>query len=342
MIQGHGDDTYNFPGIRSNFSSNIYPHADLSALKAHLCRKMSLIENYPEPDAHSLEELIARKYGVSAANVLVTNGATDAIYLIAQTAAKNHFTHFDTGPLPTFCEYEDACRMFGLIRQNEWGDSEKKDQTVLWLCNPNNPTGDVYSIEELMDFTHQYGLVIVDQSYEDFTLSPMMPHQKAAGSENIIQLHSLTKTYAIPGLRIGYVIAPQQIISLLRENTKPWAVNALAIEAGKWLTDNDFKIISNLDVYLTETQRLRAMLNQIPGITTNDTHTHFILTKIVSKTAAELKDYLAKKHQILIRDASNFHGLTSGHFRASTQSPDENNLLVHSIREFISVSLSSR
>ena len=84
MLQGHGDDTFQYPDIRMNFSSNIFAHADMSELKAHLCRNIHLIDNYPEPSPHSLEQLIASKAGVSPDSVLVTNGATEAIYLIAQ------------------------------------------------------------------------------------------------------------------------------------------------------------------------------------------------------------------------------------------------------------------
>jgi threonine-phosphate decarboxylase len=333
MIQGHGDDTYNYPGIRSNFSSNIYPHADLSALKAHLCKNIGVIGNYPEPDAHSLEELIARKYGVSAANVLVTNGATDAIYLIAQTFSKNTCTYYETGYLPTFCEYEDACRMFGLKNRAE-RESQASGSTILWLCNPNNPTGDVYSTEEIALYARDYAFVVIDQSYEEYTLAPIMPHQEAAGSENILQLHSLTKTFAIPGLRIGYVIASEHLIALLRENTRPWAVNALAIEAAKWLIENNVQMMSDLRSYLSETQRLRGMLNQIEGIIAANTQTHFILSKITFSTAAQLKVYLARKHHLLIRDASNICGLSAHHFRVSTQRPDENERLVEGIKEF--------
>ncbi len=79
MIQGHGDDTHDYPGIRSNFSSNIHPHADLTGLEAHLCGKMDLIHRYPEPEPRSLGKVIARKHGISSDNVLVTNGATDAM-----------------------------------------------------------------------------------------------------------------------------------------------------------------------------------------------------------------------------------------------------------------------
>ena len=335
MIQGHGDDTHDYPGIQSNFSSNIHPNADLRDLKAHLCGKMDLIDRYPEPVSRSLEKVIARKHGISSDNVLVTSGATDAIYLIAQTAAKNHYEHFCDGRLPTFSEYEDASRMFGLTRKNDFGEKEVAGNTLLWLCNPNNPTGDAYSEAALADFVQKYGLVVIDQSYEDYTSLPMMTHREAAESNNIIQLHSLTKTYAIPGLRLGYAIAPHHIIAKLRENVRPWAVNALAIEAGMWLLENKDSVVDDLHAYLSETQHLRAMLNQIPGITAHETQTNFFLVEMAANNAADLKDYLVKKHHILIRDASNFRGLSPRHFRVSTQTPEENNLLVKAIREYL-------
>ena len=335
MIQGHGDDTHDYPGIRSNFSSNIHPNADLGDLKAHLCGKMDLIGHYPEPVPRSLEKVIARKHGISSDNVLVTNGATDAIYLIAQTAAKHHYKHFCDGLLPTFSEYEDASRMFGLARKNVLGEKEVAGNTMLWLCNPNNPTGDAYTEAALADFVQKYGLVVIDQSYEDYTSLPMMTHREAAESNNTIQLHSLTKTYAIPGLRLGYAIAPHHIIAKLRENVRPWAVNALAIEAGMWLLENKDSVVDDLHAYLSETQHLRAMLNQIPGITAHETQTNFFLVEMAANNAADLKDYLVKKHHILIRDASNFRGLSPRHFRVSTQTPEENNLLVKAIREYL-------
>ena len=288
-------------------------------------------------DRNSLEKVIAKQYGISSENVLVTNGATDAIYLIAQTAAKHQYKHFSDGPLPTFSEYEDASRMFGLTRINDFGKTKVSDNTVLWLCNPNNPTGDVYSAAALADFIQKHNLVVIDQSYEEYTLLPTMTHQEAAESKNIIQLHSLTKTYAIPGLRLGYAIAPHHIIAKLRENVRPWAVNALAIEAGMWLLENKVPVVNDLKAYLSETQHLRAMLNQIPGITAHETQTNFFLGEMAANHASDLKDYLARKHHILIRDASNFRGLTPRHFRISTQTPAENILLANAIREYMPI-----
>lgn len=333
MRQGHGDDIYQYPETEINFSSNIYAHADLSALKEHLGRHLDLIGNYPEPEALSLERLIASKHGIPADSVLVTSGATEAIYLIAQAAVNKQMHHYSTGPYPTFSEYDDASTMFGLTRH----EGGQQADTLLWLCNPNNPTGHIFSNEELAEASRRHALLVVDQSYEDYTLAPLMTHREAAHSANILQLHSLTKTYAVPGLRIGYVVAAPALISLLRQYIRPWSVNALAIEAGKWLVEHDdARAVPDVESYLAEAQRLNRQLNAIPGIEALPTHTNFMLARIHRGTAAELKDYLAHNHRMLIRDASNFRGLTLQHFRVSTQRKDENSLLLESIQNYLS------
>ena len=98
MIEGHGDDLYKYPGIKMNFSSNIYNGTDLSALQAFLCSRMEVMRSYPEPSAASLERMIANDCGISPDEVQVTSGAVDAIYLIAQTfrqmgSCRNTRTH---------------------------------------------------------------------------------------------------------------------------------------------------------------------------------------------------------------------------------------------------------
>lgn len=332
MTEGHGDDIYKYQDIRINFSSNVYSHADLSKLQDHLREVIYLIRNYPEPEPFTLEAIIARKQGVPADCVLVTSGATEAIYLIARTFALQQESFSASILHPTFSEYEDACRMYGIPTFSE---NNAKTHSLLWLCNPNNPTGSVVSLEKIQQYARQFDYVVVDQSYEDYTQAPKLTPQEAIRAGNIVQLHSLTKTYAIPGLRIGYIIAPSHLIGLLRQYVGPWTVNALAIEAGKWLIENDVRVLPDINTYLKETERLRQRLNQIPGIKAAETQTNFFLTQIKPYTAAELKDYLARNHHILIRDASNFRGLNPHHFRISTQTSQENDLLVNAIEEFM-------
>ncbi|MBO4674422.1 MAG: pyridoxal phosphate-dependent class II aminotransferase [Bacteroidaceae bacterium] len=324
MLSGHGDDIYNYSGIRMNFSSNIYAHANLTGLEAHLCSHIDLIRSYPEPSPRSLEEMMAEKYGISPDEVLVTSGATDAIYLIAQTFREKGT--FKVLP-PTFSEFEDACRLFGY--------EETDDASLCWLCNPNNPTGEVFDLSFVQDLATKHDLLVLDQSYENYTLSPLLTPQEAVQMGNVLQLHSMTKQYAIPGIRLGYVIASSSLIAALRQQVRPWAVNALAIEAGKWLLIHAQQVIPDLPSYLAETQRLLQRLEVLDGITTFDTATNFFLCTIHPESAAALKSYLARQHGILIRDASNFRGLTSHHFRIATQSPYENDTLVDAISQYL-------
>ena len=324
MIEGHGDDLYRYSGIKMNFSSNIYARADLSRLEADLSEHMAVMRTYPEPMAQSLERLIAHQEGINADQVLVTSGAVDAIYLIAQA-----FRHWGTCHViqPTFSEYADACRTF---------DYKEVDNGALcWLCNPNNPTGEVMRNGAVMNLAARHRLLVVDQSYEDYTLSPLLRPADVMGYENIILLHSMTKRYAVPGLRLGYVTAAAPVIERLRSQYRPWAVNALSLEAGKWLVQQSFHAIPQLEPYLAETQRLRSLLNAVEGIEAHDTLTNFFLCTIHPNTASVLKEYLAHEHGILIRDASNFVGLTPHHFRIATQSPAENDALVAAIKQFL-------
>ncbi len=324
MIEGHGDDLYRYNNIKMNFSSNIYAGTDLIALEDYLCTRMDVVRSYPEPSAASLEQMIAHECGISPDEVMVTSGAVDAIYLIAQVYRNEGICRIMQ---PTFREYEDACRVFGY--------QEREDGALCWLCNPNNPTGDVMAVEEVLALAKRHRLLIVDQSYEDYTMAPLLQPADVVDRDDIILLHSMTKRYAVPGLRLGYITASGRVISRLREQYRPWAINALSLEAGKWLVQRGETAIPDLTSYLAETQRLRTMLNEIDGIEAQQTQTNFFLCTISQTTAAELKDYLALEHGILIRDASNFTGLTPQHFRIATQSPAENDALVTAIRFFL-------
>ena len=327
MIEGHGDDAYRYiDGIKSDFSSNICPaplsasDGGRSALMAHLmARGQQLLGHYPEPEAWSLERLLAEHHGIDPACVIVTSGATDAIYLVAQT-----FRYQPVIPVPTFSEYEDACSLF---------PSNSLTSTCCWLCNPNNPTGAVYSMDYINRQCAQHTLVVIDQSYEHYTSQPVLSPKEML-LPNVIQLHSMTKTYAVPGLRLGYIIAPIRLTDAIRRYMRPWSVSSLAVEAGKFLLEHDDMLRVHPD--LAEAQRLWHALNAIPALEVLPTQTNFMLCRIKGDvTAAALKDHLARRYGMLIRDASNFRSLTPQHFRVAAQLPSENDALVRAIKDFL-------
>lgn len=341
MIEGHGDDSYKYNRpITADFSSNVYGKVDLSLLKAHLCNRIDEIGHYPEPVPFTLEARMASGFGIPSDAVCVTNGATEAIYLIAQT-----FRGIRSAVVqPTFSEYADACRMHGHRITSLYQLPEKKndyrlpdDIQLLWLCNPNNPTGTVLGKEYLAGLIEHNPQVcfVIDQSYEYFTLHPLFSAKEAASYPNVLLLHSMTKRYALPGLRLGYVTGHSDWVSRLRFNRMPWSVNQLAIEAGMYLLEQDMPDSLDVPAYLRETARLRSALEGLGGLEVWPTETHFMLVRLRVGKAAALKDYLANEHGILIRDASNFEGLDNRFFRIATQSPEENDRLVAAVGEWL-------
>lgn len=323
MLFGHGDDIYDYQDIRINFSSNICQHADHSALKKHLMAHFDTIANYPEPEPWTLERAIARKYGIEEDCVLVTNGTTDAIYLIAQAYAALPYNILH----PTFSEYEDACRMYGM---------QQGSGHLTWVCSPNNPTGETRTLDQIRQQSGGYEILIIDQAYENCTSQRMMSPKEAINEGNIIQLHSMTKTYAVPGLRLGYITAAPPHISQLRKFLKPWSVNALAIEAALFLLKHD-ELMVKPD--LNEAQRLYRKMNEIEGVSVLPTDTNYMLCSIERHTATELKDHLAREYGMLIRDASNFKGLNNHFFRIAAQLPEENDALIDAVSHYVGISL---
>ena len=352
MLNGHGDDTYKYKDIRINFSSNVYNHFCHDGLYAHLASRMDCIRNYPPPTPSDLEQEIATLNGLSPDEVIVTNGATEAIYLIAQA-----FTQASSLILqPTFTEYEDACKQYQKPPSPPRGsllyttDPSKWDTLLkelllskelplgglggllLWLCNPNNPTGQVIpkQILETAIASHPDIIFVIDESYAPFTQKPLIGCKNQF--HNVILLHSMTKEFAIPGLRIGYITGPTPLLSRIRKCRMPWAVNQLAIEAAHYLLAHRNDYTLDLNALMKERERMARELSAIDGITVYPSDTHILLCRIEGTTASQLKDFLANNHGILIRDASNFQGLDEHYFRIAVQTKEEDEELIRAIK----------
>ncbi|MGN1263542.1 MAG: aminotransferase class I/II-fold pyridoxal phosphate-dependent enzyme [Prevotella sp.] len=350
MIDGHGDDAYRYDvKITMNFSSNISHTADLNALQRYLAGRLHVIGSYPEPRQRSLERLIARHADIPDDCVLVTAGATEAIYLTAQTVHKV-FPQIKRYAVmrPTFSEYDDASlragfeetdtkAAFPFLRDHNGMTPQAAcpDNVLRWICHPNNPTGETFRTDDIIRTAGLGGITIVDQSYEDYTHAPVLTPKETLRYENIILLHSMTKTFGIPGLRIGYVTATADMIERIAAHAIPWSVNAVAAEAARFLLGGDCGMTGSIDTQLSEAQALRSRLNDIPGISVMPTDTTFMLAEMAHGTAAQLKHWLATKHGMLIRDCSNIVGLSPRHFRVAARSARENGMLADAIRLFM-------
>ena len=335
MIKGHGDDIFSYDGIKHNFSSNIVCRTDLDALYGHLNNCLPLICSYPEPDASSLTSFWAYHLNILADNLCVTNGATEAIYLIAQVYRESNSVIF----VPTFSEYADACRINRHKITEVYSESglKVKDGGLCWLCNPNNPTGKVWDVDWLTGLIESNPgcMFIIDQSYAPYTLNKVIDVWWAVQQPNVLLLHSMTKQFGVPGLRIGAVSGNPRLIQQLRLFLMPWSVNAMAIEAGKFLLMNSDLYRIDAAQLIAERERVAAEFAKTGLIEVWPSDSNMLLSRLRMGKASALKEFLAKEKGILIRDASNFTGLDDGCFRIAVQSPNENDLLVESIREWI-------
>ncbi|MCM1521752.1 MAG: aminotransferase class I/II-fold pyridoxal phosphate-dependent enzyme [Muribaculaceae bacterium] len=329
MLNGHGDDLHRYRGIKANFSSNILSGVDHTPLMSHLAQYPGMLSSYPEPDASSL----ARRLGPEGC-VEVTAGATEAIYLLAMA----HRGQTSAIISPTFREYEDACHLHGHAVRYLTHLSEVTDEDLVWLCNPNNPTGTVTPLPQLMSAvkSHPSTLFIIDQAYAPYTLKPVISDSDAIEAGNAVLLSSLTKRFSVPGLRIGYAVGASAIISRINAVRMPWSVNAIALEAAHWLLDHEEDYLIDASALNKEAEIIADNLRQA-GIEVTHTDSNFILCRLPGRmSAAKLKEHLAISHAILIRDASNFHGLTPSHFRIAAQSPEQNLMLVKAIKDYVS------
>jgi len=334
MINGHGDDTYKYKDIRINFSSNIYNQFDHEGLFCHLANKLDNVVSYPEPTPQSLEIELSMLLGLKPEQVCVTNGATEAIYLIAQTYRRSKTAILT----PTFSEYADACRLHEHQLCNIYTIDEIPERAeMVWLCCPNNPTGTVIPRDTLLACIDRHPAVtfVIDASYAPFTSEPLITPSEAISLPNVIMLHSMTKEYAIPGLRLGYVTACEDLLQTIRLQRMPWSVNQVAIDAGHYLLMHQDEYEFDVHALMAERQRMADRLTRLGVIDVWPSDTHILLCQLRMGRASALKDYLAREHGILIRDASNFAGLGDSFFRIAVQTPEEDDALVQGIIEWL-------
>ncbi|MEO1049565.1 MAG: threonine-phosphate decarboxylase [Bacteroidota bacterium] len=334
MINGHGDDRHLYHAeIKHNFSSNVYYRGCPPELLAEISSAAHTIQNYPSPAAEELNEAASNKFQLDRNQFLFTNGATEAFYLIAHV--------FSGGSAaivaPTFSEYEDACRIHGLDYQLvDKAARTPGNYQLVFICNPNNPDGSIIPTPELTRLIEAAPSTtfVIDEAYIEFTNQIESVVPLVQRFDNLIVVRSLTKTFTIPGIRLGYVVAPSRVIERLLIKKMPWSVNALAIQAGLQLFEYYDRWRFNVDKLLEETRKFVQDLSAISWLEVKPSHTSYFLAELKKGTAASLKEYLATQHGMLIRDATNFKRLEGECIRLATQSPVANASLIKALQHW--------
>jgi histidinol-phosphate aminotransferase len=299
------------------------------------------IERYPDTDSTELTGLLSGMLNVPAEQIIIGSGTTELIRLIA-------LAYFNPGdpvliPQPTYSEYETSCRIVDAKVINQpransqnmrlstgeiIGAIRKHHPTGIFLCNPNNPTGQYFSKSDFIEIMSAAGdsLLVLDEAYIAFTEN-IWSSPDLTGQGNLLILRSMTKDYALAGLRIGYALSDVYTIDALKRIKPPWNVNSVAQKAAV-LALNSHGYIEECTSKINEAKDY--LINELTalGFPVIPTQTNFFLVKTGNATEIR-KKLLGKK--ILVRDCTSF-GLPE-YIRIAPRTMSECRFLVTAIKD---------
>lgn len=329
-----------------DFSVNLNPFGTLPAIKENWASWFSLIEDYPDPTGEQLREAIALSEKLSSKQVLLGNGGAQIITLIANYLAGKRVGIVQ----PTFVEYQEMCTVYGCqiehIKLDENRNWENLDSVflkiekldALFLCHPNNPTGVLYSQEQIERLINRCEdekcYLIIDEAFCHFVEKFPTAARFIEDKDYLIVVRSLTKMYSIAGLRLGYALAPERVIKALQARQAHWSINVLAIEAG--LLCVDAKTFTNrTQIYIeNEGNRVLEKLTQLGYLMSKSEVNYYLLRDDRLDNQGMLIKYLLKRG-IVPRHTENFLGLDGRWLRFAIKKETENDILIKALQEWM-------
>ena len=355
MLNGHGGNINNIcntyglnPDEIMDFSASINPLGYPDSIRKVILERFDDILNYPDSECGNLRKVIAERHSCKESNIIIGNGSNELFHLIPRALKPKQGVVLQ----PTFSEFKNALfnanvDVVEIINNSEFlkfnlNDSRLQGfkEGVVVLCNPNNPTGQLVTKEEILGFAKYYPerLMVVDEAFMDFVEEEerFSVIKEATTMENLIVVRSLTKFYGFPGLRLGYLVACESIINSLLQRKEPWTVNTFAQIAGQVVL-NDKEFTLNTKRFMSgEKMFLYEGLSEIKGLHPFRPSVNFVLVRIDNgETSSSLHDLLIKD-KIIIRDCSNFIGLSDKYFRVAVRTRDENQRLLSTLKGIMS------
>jgi histidinol-phosphate aminotransferase len=298
-----------------------------------ICRAASRVNIYPHKE-NEVREKIAKYCKVGSGNIIPGNGSDELLDLIVKTfngpclSFYPSYSWYGIGANILGEEYLDVALEEDFTLSTEKFIDRSKKANILILCNPNNPTGTLVSVDQMKGILDEDKITIVDEAYYEF-------HGKSAASllkkyDNLIVLRTFAKAFALAGLRIGYGIANSDLIDLLHRVKPPFNVNSLAQEAAIAALDDLAYMESTVNRIIKDRELLFEGLSQ--RFKSFRSHANFVLIDTTPISSGDLYERLIKK-KIIVRNLGRFRGFGGEYCRISVGTTDENRRLLEALEE---------
>ena len=338
----HGGDVYRYPQVM-DFSANINPLGTPEAVIRAAQDSMLQVAHYPDAYQERLKKALSEYEQVPQKWLICGNGAAELIFVLAQTIKPKKALI----PAPTFAEYEQALKGVGceiiyeeLKEENgfqmgtETLDHLTEDLDILFLCNPNNPTGlltDGKLLEQIAQKCREKEIwLVVDECFLDFVKNSetFTLKRNLEPGRKLFILKAFTKIYAMAGLRLGYgICAEEAFLDQMEQHLQPWNVSIPAQEAGIAALREEEYVKKAIDLIEKERRYLIQELGKI-GFYVYDSQANYIFFEADPELHRKLLE-----EKVMIRDCSNYPGLSAGYYRIAVRTHKENEKLLDAIRK---------
>jgi L-threonine-O-3-phosphate decarboxylase len=324
-----------------DFSASINPlgppKSAIAAIQSHLAE----LNHYPDPEYTLLRQSLGKFHQLAPEWILAGNGVAELLTWVGRDLSQLSATVLFT---PAFTDYDRALKTFDCQVEKYPFQFNTQDLNIeppkiinshtkgILINNPHNPTGYLFSRNNLLPYLEQFALVVIDEAFMDF-LSPETQQSLidlVPSHPNLVILRSLTKFYSLPGLRLGYAIAHPDRLQRWQAWRDPWCVNALAVAAGiAVLEDQEFQQQTWTWLAIAKSQ-LFTGLSQISGLNPLPNAANYLLVK-TEIAGSLLQKELLQNHKILIRDCLSFPELGDRYFRVAVRLEHENQKLINAL-----------
>lgn len=327
-----------------DFSANVSPLGLPDGIRQAIIQALPMADRYPDPLCRTLRERLAQFHHLSSEMILCGNGAADLIFRLVLAARPK--TALLTAP--TFAEYAQAleladCSAQYFVLQKETGFAVTEEileyitpeLDMLFLCEPNNPTGrttDPGLLHRILSRCADTGTrLILDECFNEFLEDPAVHTLTGKLTEypNLIILKAFTKWYAMAGVRLGYALCKDAVLlDAMGQSGQPWPVSTLAQAAGLAALEETAYSARLKTLINTQRPYLKAGLQKL-GCEVIPGEANYLLfchpdTELVLKL---------RTHGILLRDCANYRGLGPGWYRTAVRTKTENDIFLHTMKE---------